>query len=77
MALNQNGAAAAAVTVVTTWKMPNGSIQGQNALTNKQGMASFNVKGGTGTYTLTVTSMKKTAYTFDAANSVLSRNITK
>ena len=77
MAVDQNGAAAAGVTVVTSWKMPNGSIQGQSAFTGKQGMASFNVKGGTGTYTLTVKNMKKPSYIFDAANSVLSRSITK
>jgi hypothetical protein len=33
MALDQNGVAAAAVTVVTSWKMPNGSIQKQSAVT--------------------------------------------
>jgi hypothetical protein len=34
-------------------------------------------KSGRGTYTLTVTNVAKSGYTFDAASSVLTRSITK
>jgi hypothetical protein len=77
MAVDQKGAAAAGVTVLTSWTMPNGHIQTQSALTSKQGLASFNTNGGSGTYTLTITNMQKPVYTFDSAHSVLSRAITK
>lgn len=74
---DQNGAAVSGATVVTIWKLPNGTTQNQSANTGTQGNASFNIKGGTGTYTVTVTNIIKAGYTFDAANSVLSKSITK
>jgi hypothetical protein len=40
-------------------------------------VASFSTSDGNGTYTLTVTNIVKTGYTFDPANSVLSKSITK
>jgi hypothetical protein len=45
--------------------------------TDSTGIARFSTTGGRGTYTLTVGNITKTGYTFDAANSVLTKSITK
>jgi hypothetical protein len=74
---DQNGAAISGALVSATWTLPNGSTQNQSATTNSSGNASFNTKSGRGTYTLTVTNIIKTASTFDKANSVLTKSITK
>ena len=49
----------------------------QTATTGTTGVARFSVTGGRGRYTLTVSSISKTGYTFDAANSVLTKSITR
>jgi hypothetical protein len=71
------GVAARTATVTITWTLPNGSAQSKSAKTNANGIAAFNVKGGAGLYTLTVTNIAKTGYTFDPANSVLWQSVTK
>jgi hypothetical protein len=46
--------------------------------TDASGSASFRVKGGSGTYTITVTDVALSGYTFDPDNStILSKSITK
>jgi hypothetical protein len=74
---NEAGAVVKSATVYITWTLPNGTTQNQSALTNKNGLVSFSTSDGNGTYTLTVTNIVKTGYTFDPANSVLSKSITK
>jgi hypothetical protein len=74
---DQNSAAVTGATVATSWKLPDGTTQNQNASTSTNGNASFTIKGGRGTYTVTVTNVSKAACTFNAASSVLSKSITK
>lgn len=72
-----NNAAVSGATVFITWTRPGGSIVAQTATTARSGVATFNTNGNHGTYTLTVTNITKTGYTFDPANSVLIRSITR
>jgi PKD repeat protein len=74
---NQSSAVVSGATVAITWKLPNGSTKTATATTNSSGVATFTVKSGRGTYKLTVNNLTKTGYTFDAANSVLTKSITK
>jgi PKD repeat protein len=74
---NSSGAAISGAVVSTTWARPGGGTVTQTATTNSNGAARFSTSGGRGTYTLTVTGISKTGYSFDSANSVLSRSITK
>jgi hypothetical protein len=74
---DENGVAQRGATVSVTWNLPNGSVQNKSAKANSSGIASFNVNGGAGLYTLTVTNIVKSGYTFDAANSLLVKSITK
>jgi hypothetical protein len=72
-----SGAAVSGATVTITWRLPNGSTLVQSAATNSSGVATFTARSSRGTYTLTVTNVTKTGYTFDAASSVLTRSITR
>jgi hypothetical protein len=72
-----NGAAVSGATVAATWTLPNGAPQSQTATTGGSGNATFSTKSDRGTYKLTVTTISKTGYTFDAANSILTKSITK
>ena len=63
--------------VSTTWTKQGGTSVTQTATTGSTGVARFATSGNRGTYTLTVTNISKTGYTFDPANSVLSRSITR
>jgi uncharacterized delta-60 repeat protein len=74
---NQDGAAVPGATVAITWTLPGGSLQNKTAKSNSLGIASFTVAGGSGTYTLTVTNITKAGHTFDPANSVLTKSITR
>jgi len=74
---DENGAVIPGAKVAITWKLPNGSTQKQSAKTDAGGNAKFNTQSGRGTYTLKVNDIMKTGYTFDPANSVLSKSITK
>jgi hypothetical protein len=74
---DENGVAQRGATVSVAWNLPNGSVQNKTAKTNSSGVAAFTVNGGAGLYTLTVTNIAKSGYTFDAANSVLAKSITK
>jgi hypothetical protein len=68
-----NGVAVSGATVAITLKVPSGSTLTLSAATNARGLASFSATDTAGTYTLTVTNITKTGYTFDAANSVLTK----
>lgn len=72
----QDGAGALVVgaTVAVTWNLPSGATTSQSAVTSSKGVASFSVTDIAGTYTITVTDVSKAGYTFDAANSVLTKS---
>ena len=72
---DQNGAAVSNATVAATWTLPSGATQNQTASTVAASTATFSTKSGRGTYTLTVTNVTKTGYTFDPINSVLTKSI--
>jgi PKD domain len=72
-----SGAAMSGAVVSATWAIPGGTKAAQTATTNSTGIAKFSTKADRGTYTLTVTNITKTGYTFDASNSVLTKSITK
>jgi hypothetical protein len=74
---SENGVVVPVATVFVTWTLPGGALQNQTATTNPKGIARFDLSGGTGTYTLTVTNITKSSYTFDPANSILTRSITR
>lgn len=74
---DENGKAISGAVVSITWVKPNGRVVTQNAKTNASGVAKFSTSGNRGTYTLTVTNIRKTGYSFDSINSVLSGSITK
>jgi len=74
---NANGAAVSGALVSATWAIPGGATVAQSATTSSTGIANFSTSGGRGTYTLTVTNVAKSGYSFDSTSSVLSRSITK
>ena len=71
------GKAISSATVSIRWTLPDGSTRTASAKTNTAGTVKFTTSGPRGTYTLTVTDVVKTGYTFDAAGSILTRSITK
>jgi len=74
---DSSGAAVSGAVVSATWTNPGGATAAQTVTTDSTGIARFSTTGGRGTYTLTVGNIAKTGYTFDAANSVLTKSITK
>lgn len=72
---SETGAAVRSATVFVTWTKPDGSTVNQSAVTNTQGRASFNTSGPAGLYTLRVTNITRSGWTFDPANSVLQASI--
>jgi PKD domain/PQQ-like domain len=69
--------AVSGVNVSVRWRKPDGTSVTQTVMTGASGTASFSTSGGRGTYTLTVTNLAKSGYTFDATNSILTKSITK
>jgi len=63
--------------VTVKWKVPSGSIQAAQGLTDAAGVADFQRKGPHGTYTLTISTIAKQGFTFDAGKSVLTKSITR
>ena len=61
--------------VDVTWTKPKGVTATQSATTDASGVALLTTSGGQGTYKLKITNLTKTGYTFDPANSVLSKSI--
>jgi len=74
---NNSGAAVSGAVVSATWARPGGGTVTQTATTNSAGTARFTTSGTRGTYTLKVNSISKTGFSFDSANSVLSKSITR
>ena len=72
-----SGVVVPGATVLVTWRLPGGATVQQSATTDSSGAARFSVSGTRGTYTLTVNDITKPAYTFDRANSVLTKSIKK
>lgn len=70
-----NGSAVGGATVAVTWNLPSGQTLDQSVVTNQKGLAAFTATSIAGTYTLTVTNVTKTGYTFDSANSVLTKTV--
>ena len=68
-----NGLAVAGVTVAVSWKLPSGKTLVQTASTTSRGLAAFTTTDIAGTYSITVTGITKTGYTFDATHSVLTK----
>jgi hypothetical protein len=71
------GKAVSGANVSIRWTLPNGSTKTASGSTNSSGSVKFTTSGSRGTYTLTVTNVVKTGYTFNAAGSVLTKSITK
>jgi PKD repeat protein len=74
---NAVNAAVSGVDVNVSWRKPDGTTVTQTFKTGSSGTASFSINGGRGTYSLTVTNLAKTGYTFDPIHSVLSKSIIK
>lgn len=74
---DEKGALVKNATVSVTWTLPSGAIQNQTAVTNAKGIATLTVTGGAGTYILTVSNITKAGYTFDPANSLLSKQFVR
>ena len=70
-----NGIAVSGATTFVTWNVPSGGTITQTATTNTKGQAAFTVTDLRGSYTITVTNLTKTGYTFDPANSVLTKTV--
>jgi hypothetical protein len=73
--VDQNRVPIAGAMATVKWTLPNGSTLVQTARTGSTGAATFQVTGGRGFYTLTVTNLARPGYTFDPTNSVLSQTI--
>ncbi len=75
---NEANVAVSGAIVFVTWNLPGGGTQMQSSTTNAQGRVQFNVTGGSGTYTITVTNVTKAGSTFDPGGStLLSQSFTK
>ncbi len=73
---DETGAAVSGADVVITWTLPGGGTSVQSGVTDGSGTVRFNVRDSLGAYTLTVTDVVKTGFTFDRDNSVLTRSVT-
>ncbi len=74
---DSNGRAIPGAVVSSTWAIPGGGAVRQSSTTSSTGIARFSTIGSRGTYTLKVGGISKAGYSFDSANSVLSRSITR
>lgn len=74
---DENGVSVPNAAVSVSWRLPDRSTQDQTAGTSNTGVARFTTSGRRGTYTLSINNITKTGYTFDRANSVLSKAITR
>ncbi len=71
------GAALPGAAVTVTWQRPDGSVIARSGTTDSQGRVTFSTSGGRGTYTLTVTGVSKSGYTFDPTAGPTSKSIAK
>lgn len=74
---SENNALVSNARVYVTWTLPGGGTVTQDVLTNSRGIASFGAVGSSGTFTLTVTNITKTGWTFDPEHSVLTKSVTR
>ncbi|MAT99158.1 MAG: hypothetical protein CL608_18585 [Anaerolineaceae bacterium] len=75
---DENGDTLVGATVNVFWTLPDGTTIADSVAVSGRGTARFNLgDNGPGTYTLTVTNVSQSGYTFDADNSVLSSSIVK
>jgi hypothetical protein len=75
---DENGTVVPGARVSVTWTRPDGSTESQTRTTNTAGVVLFSVSAlDPGTYTITITNITKSGYTFDAAHSILSRSFVK
>jgi hypothetical protein len=63
--------------IVGRWPLRRSGSNGTDTQNQTASTATFSTKSGRGTYTLTVTNISKTGYTFDPANSSLTKSVTK
>jgi hypothetical protein len=78
MILDENGAPVPDAAVSVHWDLPGGGKGDQVGTTNSSGRATFKINGGSGTYTITITDVTLSGYTFDPAGSrILTSSITK
>ncbi len=75
--VNASGAAVRSARVSARWTLPGGATKTASVVTDSAGRALFSTSGARGTYTLTVTGVTKSGFVFNAAESVLSKSITK
>ena len=75
--VDQDGVGVRNAQVTVSWFLADGSNYSETANSNRKGVAKFSTSGERGTYTLTVTNIARSGYTFDVANSVLSDSITR
>ncbi len=73
---DRTGAAVQNALVEARWTLPNGTTQDQEDSTNELGYAWLEITGSHGRYVLTVLNISKAGYTFDSANSFVSRSVT-
>lgn len=74
---NNYGRTMRGVTVSGEWHLPNGTTETATAVTNSSGIAYLTVISNRGTYNLTITNLTKDGYTFDPANSILTKSISR
>jgi hypothetical protein len=75
---DENGAPVPRALVSAHWDLPGGGALDQTKTTSASGTATFRALGGAGTYTISISNITISDYTFDPANSViLSKSITK
>jgi hypothetical protein len=72
-----SGKAVSGAKVDAKWTLPNNTTKTVSGTTGNSGTVKLSTSGARGTYTLTVTNVTKSGYTFDKAGSVLSASITK
>lgn len=73
---NSSGGVGSGAVVSATWTIPGGGTKTQTLTTSSTGSATFSTSGIRGTYTLKVNSISKAGYSFDSANSVISKSMT-
>ena len=73
--VDENAAAVPEAVVAVTWTRPNLSTKSDSQSADGEGIASFNINGSAGGFTLTVDAVSLAGYTFDFDNSVLSNTV--
>lgn len=72
-----NGDAVRSALVTAEWTLPSGETATQTSITNSSGTATFWEEGRRGTFTLRIVSVTKNGLTFDPANSVMTKSVTR